>query len=151
MAKEELIKVLDQQTQFLKSMHATAKAKQVALIKRNFEELNINMKQEERLIKSIRDMEKRRVSVMTELNKSFGFKLDDYKIAVFIENMNGNLTEEEVTKLKEQEQAIHTYTEEITRVNRQNSLLIQQSKQFITDTINSLVGDEKKSILDRKV
>ena len=151
MDTEKVISLLEKQYMNLSGLKDAALKKQTALISRNFEELQGSMQSEESYLMNITDIEKERVNLIAAVNKEFGFEETNIKLTDFVENLSGVLTAEQQESILDFERKIREKGEEIREVNQQNMYLINHAREFINDTINSLLADKKKSLLDRRV
>ncbi len=149
MKLERLTEILLKQKENLKAMLTAIKEKQTALVNRDNQALENSIKKEEKLLINIQSVEHERLLLMDDFN-SDKYQLTDNKISTLLNVFKEKIKQETYIKLQNLDASIKNYITEIIRVNKQNMLLIQQRRQFISDTINAVLSSTNKSLIDRK-
>ena len=68
-----------------------------------------------------------------------------------MKSIKNHLSKEDSSLMTKYEEKTKDIIIALSKLNEQNLFLIKNSKQFVTDTINSLLSKHKKSLLDVKV
>ena len=58
---------------------------------------------------------------------------------------------EDAEKIRTVKNEIKNFARELERINNQNIFLIKNARQFLIDTINTLMNEKRSSLVDRKV
>ncbi len=151
MLVQQLIELLKKEEEILDSLFDTATLKQSALVSNNREALDECTHREEGLLPQFQSYERQRRLTMDKVKMENGISDNSKKLEVLVSNLSEIFDESVIEPIK----VIHVRIKEkvinITKMNKQNLFLINQSRKFINDTINTLVSKNEKSILDRKV
>ncbi len=147
---KKIIEILESERENLKIFCEVALNKQRALIENDHEEFDNIVKEEERLLSILYRDEKEKKSL---LKKIFGRELTATERKVknlmpLLEKMAGEEDAEKLVALKED---IKKYATELERINNQNIFLIKNARQFLIDTINTLMNEKRSTIIDRKI
>jgi len=151
MDEKDLIKTLAGLEESLIHLFETAQQKQEALVNNNIKLLESAVSAEEKFIRNVEIAERRRVSVLTELNKKFMLNLTTLKLSDFLSGAKNKLDERNVAQILKLQNRIRKYIMNIDSLNQQNQYLIDTARDFIKTTIAELVGPQRKSFLDRRV
>jgi hypothetical protein len=130
------------------------KTKQEALIKRDLEELNLSMESEEKYISMIEKEEENRLRLLSSIIEAY--KLENgntelLKLPNFIAAVEGIYSEDEIESLKDKQETVRQLSEKVITINHQNKLLIENAKNLVREIITTAVGDQKHSIIDRRI
>ncbi len=150
MDEKDLIKTLAGLEESLIHLFETARQKQEALVSNNIKLLETAVSAEEKFIRTVEMAERRRVTVLTELNKKFTLNLTTLKISDFLSGAKNKLDERNVAQILKLQNRIRKYIMNIESLNQQNQYLIDTARDFIKATIAELVGPQRKSFLDRR-
>jgi hypothetical protein len=150
MDEKDLIKTLAGLEESLINLFETARQKQEALISNNIKLLESAVSAEEKFIRNVEMAEKRRITVLTELNKKFTLNVTSMKINDFLSGAKNKLDEKHAAQIIKLQNRIRKYIMNIDTVNQQNQYLIDTARDFIKMTISELVGPQRKSFLDRR-
>ena len=80
-----------------------------------------------------------------------GINPENYKLASLVNNLRDKFSEKEIKYFTAVEKNIKSLVKEITEINRNNMFLIRHSMQFIDKLVKSVLGEQKRKILDRRV
>ena len=148
---KELIKVLKIQENNLNSLLAIVKKKQNIIVNNKILKLSDYMELEEKKLLEIQITEEKRLRTMQELFTKYQIKNKRLKLEVLVNELKDLVPEIYVNSIKEKEVEIKKLINEITRINKQNLLLVQQSSQIISETVKAVIDTSKnRSIIDRK-
>ncbi|MEI7812255.1 MAG: flagellar export chaperone FlgN [Ignavibacteria bacterium] len=150
MGTNDLLENLKLQRDNLEKFQAILQEKQRALVNFNYELLEQSTRKEERMLGSIQQTERIRLSIIKGLNAEFSIVDNPVKIINFVNSAKGRINGEYLKELIFQEKAIKELLPEIGKISQQNKYLIETSKAFIRETVNSLMN-AKRSILDRRI
>lgn len=151
MDEKDLIKTLAGLEESLINLFETARQKQEALVNNNIKLLESAVSAEEKFIRNVEMAEKRRVVVLTELNKKFMLNLTSMRLTDFLSGARNKLDEKNAAQILKLQNRIRKYIMNIDALNQQNQYLIDTARDFIKMTIAELVGPQRKSFLDRRV
>jgi len=148
---KELIKVLKIQENNLNSLLAIVKKKQNIIVNNKILKLSDYMELEEKKLLEIQITEEKRLRTMQELFTKYQIKNKRLKLEVLVNELKDLVPEIYINSIKEKEVEIKKLINEITRINKQNLLLVQQSSQIISETVKAVIDTSKnRSIIDRK-
>ena len=150
MKTAKLSEVLDQQYRNLKKLLEVVKKKQRALVERNIEALEECIRLEERILLNIQSVEKKRYEIINGIIENLGLKENDFGLSSILLKLQNRISKNEFDQLTNFEKDIKETAFQITGINERNKFLIQHSRQFINETINTVLNSKKDSILDRK-
>jgi len=150
MKYKNLIQLVEKQKSNLFSLLEIILKKQDALVNNNFEKLEVNTQEEEKVLLEINRCEKQRLDVLDKFYKEnpqhkASCKLDDI-ISVLKDKINGDLSQKLIS-LKED---IKNVTKKIILINQQNKYLIVQSRSLFNEIVTN-VFKNNSSIIDRKI
>lgn len=147
---EKLITVLEKQNLNLEKLLQTALEKQIALVNCNNDNIKESVSKEEKILLSIQIAEETRLKLMEELFDEYKIENERYKLEILIENIKSKLDSKIYKIIKTLELSIKKTIKEIQKVNQQNLILIQQSRNLVNETITALLNSKKRAIVDRK-
>lgn len=150
MSLKKLIDVLDNQEKNLNKLLSVAAKKQKTLLDNNNEKLNEAITLEEKQLLKVQTTEEMRLSIMGKLFTEYSINNERYKLSILVEELSGKVSEVILNKIGSYEEVIKNIIEKISKVNTQNILLIDQSRQIINETIKAVVNSSNRAIVDRK-
>jgi fibrillarin-like rRNA methylase len=147
---KELIKILEKERDNLKLFCDVALQKQQALLANNHDEFDAKLKEEEYFLSIIYRSEKEK-NVL--LKKIFGRELTktEKKLKNLMPVLQKIASEEDAKRLESLKEEIKTHASELEKLNNQNIFLIKNARQFLIDTINTLMNEKRATLVDRKV
>lgn len=148
---KEFSETLKKHEQNLNELLQTVQRKQIALISLSHEGIEDSIKQEEKLLIRIKEIEKERQQALNNITLTYNVQFNSSKLSDVVKKLKNFLPENEVKSISSFEGKIKEIAEMVTDVNSQNMFLIQHSKRFINETINTLLTNNKKSIVDRRI
>ncbi|MFH1194314.1 MAG: flagellar protein FlgN [bacterium] len=148
---QNLFDLLSKLGDSLNRLLGLVKEKQRALVGNDRVALEKCIKSEEQILVMIQGVEEERLKMIHSINAELGGKNRVTKISSIAEMLKGKIAPEKLKQLTATEKKIKSDIAEIMSLNKQNLFLIQHSRSFISETINTLLSSRKRSILDRKV
>ncbi len=147
---KSLIGILEQERDGLKRFCEVALRKQKMLIENNHEEFDACIKEEEALLSKLFRSEKEKGLL---LKKIFGRELTktERKLKNLMPVLEKIAQKEDAEKLSKLKNEIRNYASELERINNQNIFLIKNARQFLIDTINTLMNEKRATLIDRKI
>jgi hypothetical protein len=145
---------LEIQAQNLRNFLMIIKSKQEALIKRDLDELTLSMESEEKYISIIDKEEENRLNFLAVLIEEYNLNVNSpelLKLPNFIAAVEDLVDEEEMKNLKNRQESVKQLTEKVITINNQNKQLLENAKSLVREIITSAVGDQKHSIIDRRI
>ena len=150
MEPKELITILQDQKNNLNQLFSAVSQKQRSLVSSNYELLEDSIMKEERILVNIQQSEKLRVKTLESLYKEFSISANSTRLQDFLEKTRKIIGDDIAANISRLENEIKDIIMRINNVNQQNKYLIEQSRMFIKETIQSVVNMKKK-LLDRRV
>ena len=147
---KELIEILKEQKSNLNSLLEIVKEKQEILITNKLKQLPDYIALEEKKLLTIQITEEKRLRVMQELFTEYNIKSERFKIEILIDALKQTVPGNLLVELKNKETEMKTLIKEVTKINQQNLLLVQQSSQIISETVKAVIETSNRSIIDRK-
>jgi len=129
---DQLIEILDEQTERYKEILGLANEKRDVIIANDIDELQKITHLENLVISQTQKLERKRMSLVTDMAIALGQK-DELTLANIIELMDG---QGEQQSLKEARDRIKAVLDELSEVNNQNGILIQNALEYIEYTTN---------------
>jgi hypothetical protein len=147
---KEFIEILEGQKENLTIFIDIAKSKQKALLENDRELFDKILKDEEFYISKLTRSEKEKRRALKEI---FGRNLTDEerKLTNLIKLLSQYAPEAESNQIESLQFTLRDLAEELSKINNQNMFLIRNARQFLIDTINTLMNEKRASIFDRKV
>ena len=151
MEVENLINVLRREKKILNELKSIATEKQVALVSNNREKLDKSIKDEERILPLIQRIEKERLTAIDEFYVENRQTRIDYHLETLLEKFSSILANNVADEIKSIHLELKSLVEDLTKLNKQNMYLINHSRQFLKETMATIISSSEKSILDKKV
>ncbi len=146
----ELLVVLAKQKDNLENFFSAAKLKQQSLVENNHEMFDEALKSEEKYLAALNQAEKERENILIRLFER-NLTPVEKKLETLKNLLKDKITEEEWEKLSQLQIGIKDIAKRITLINSQNLFLIKTAREFLITTVNTLIKDRRKVIIDRKV
>jgi len=150
MEYSNLTEILNKQEKNLKELLKIVTNKQEALVSNNNENLNDLISKEEKLLLQLQITEERRLEILKSIYEENNVKNERFKLDVMIEALKDKLKKEFVEDIINSKNSIKNTIKQVTKINQQNLVLIQQSRELLNNTIQAVINATNRSILDRK-
>jgi hypothetical protein len=150
MKSNELISVLKEQEDSLKQFLVCSLNKQKAIVQNDIEKLHNSLNNEEKILSQIENNGKKISSIIEKLAEDYGFKMNTVSLSEFLNSVD-NKTEINVKVISLLRNSIKDLVGKSSRINEQNKILIDHSRNFLRETIAVLIGLSKRPLLDKKV
>ncbi len=134
----ELIDILNYQKECFDGLYTLAQYKEQAIIQKDLELITEIVKKEEEFIGRVNNLDKKRESMLKDIAIVIRINPNKIKLSDIIEKI-GKDNEAAVSLSLLREELIDK-TEKLKQQNEMNSLLINQSLEFVNFTINALEG-----------
>jgi basic membrane lipoprotein Med (substrate-binding protein (PBP1-ABC) superfamily) len=151
MNTKEISECLSSEIEILTNLRDTALEKQKALICSDGNGIEIYTYNEEQLLSELRKKESQRLDLLKKVSEEFQFMQYDRYMIKLSKVLAGKVLKEELDTIVSRENHLKNLVLQLKEINRQNQLLIQNSLEFINETIITLLGSNKKIIVDRKI
>ena len=148
--KSDLESILELQKHNLQKMMGVLKNHQTALIHNDLKQIEDSITSEEVLLQNIMKAETEKNTIIERLDKQYSLHL----IKPSLTNLLIAIKRKEgfnYDSLQKLQFIIRKLTLEISRINLQNRVLIENAKTFIKNTISVLVGQNKRQLLDKRL
>ena len=142
---ENLLKILDEELNLYKKILEISNAKTTLLKENKVKELEEITKEEESLVADVIAKEKIRIQEVKNICKRYGRPEQSLKIEELCEFVDNS--KEELINFKNQ---ITSILEELKKVNKINSVLINSSLDYINFAVNMLTETSKKPTYEAK-
>jgi len=147
---EKLTKSLEEQEQNLKNFLECTMEKQRFIISNDIDGLQKILMIESQLLISMEDQSKKISDIIEELKKEHSLDLEENTVSEFINAVKFKAdTNIKVVHLLQD--SIKDLIFKASGISYQNKILIEHSRSFIRETINSLVALNNNQLLDRRV
>ncbi len=146
----DLIRSLKDQHQFLEAFLNTIMLQQRAIIENDMTGLEETIKTEGALMIYIEQHEKKVMEIISELAKKYSIEVPSKKLSDFVSEVKTK-KKIEVGTIEKIQGSLKKLILKIAKVNTQNKILIEQARNFVQDTISSIISLNKNQILDRKI
>lgn len=150
MKTNNLINALKEQEESLKLFLECSISKQKAIVKNDIEALHNSLTREEKILSQIDKNGKRITSVLEILSLEYGLKPAPVSLSEFLNSVVNN-SEINVKVINLLRNSIKDLIGRSSKINEQNKILIDHSRNFLRETIGVLIGLSKRPLLDRKV
>jgi hypothetical protein len=150
MKSNELISVLKEQEDSLKQFLVCSLNKQKAIVQNDIEKLHNSLNNEEKILSQIENNGKKISSIIEKLAEDYGFKMNTVSLSEFLNSVD-NKTEINFKVISLLRNSIKDLVGKSSRINEQNKILIDHSRNFLRETIAVLIGLSKRPLLDKKV
>jgi DNA-binding transcriptional regulator YbjK len=146
---KQLNNALEVQLENLHNYLDAVERQQKALITINFNELERSISDQEISLKLISESEMRTEETIKMFITNYKLQVDEPALKNLLERLR-NVKNDDVKDLFTKQTEIRDIVQSILRLNSQNRILIDHSRNFIKETVAALVNN-KKAILDRKI
>lgn len=146
---QKLVEVLKKQEMNLVELKKSSLEKQSSLVKNDVDGITTAVFKEERNLLSIQLTEEDRLEIMSKLFKEFNIDKERFKLSILLQELDGKINDKIVVGISQLEDRMKRIIKEVTKINGQNMMLVQQSKSLINETIQAVISNSK-TILDRK-
>lgn len=148
---ENLIEILHREQEVLKALLDVSTLKQTSLVSNDRSVLDECTHKEEAILPRIKSIENERLREFNVLRSKFNINQNSNKLDEFLEVIKDRIDEEDFAELNILKEEIKNIVTDLSKLNQQNLYLINHSKNFLNETINTIVDKSEKSIIDRKV
>ena len=148
--KSDLESILELQKHNLQKMLEVLKSHQTALVHNDLKLIEDSITSEEVLLQNIMKTETEKSTIIEQLDKQYSLHL----VKPSLTNLLIAVQRKEdfnYDSLQKLQFVIKKLTLEISRINLQNRVLIENAKSFIKNTISALVGQNKRQLLDKRL
>jgi 3-methyladenine DNA glycosylase Tag len=149
MKTNQLIAALKEQEESLKQFLECSINKQKAIVQNDIESLHKSLNNEEKILSQIENNGKKISSVIGNLARDYGLELESVSLSEFLNSVT-NKSEINVKVINLLRNSIKDLIGKSSRINEQNKILIDHSRNFLRETIAVLIGLSKRPLLDRK-
>jgi hypothetical protein len=150
MKTNELVTILKEQEESLKQFLVCSLNKQKAIVQNDIENLHNSLNNEEKILSQIEKNGKKISSVIEKLAEDYGLELEAVSLSEFLNSVTDK-SEINVKVISLLRNSIKDLIGKSSRINEQNKILIDHSRNFLRETISVLIGLSKRPLLDRKV
>ncbi len=150
MKTNELVTVLKEQEESLKQFLECSLNKQKAIVQNDIENLHNSLNHEEKILSQIENNGKKISSVIEILANDYGLELEEVSLSEFLNSVT-NKTEINIKVINLLRNSIKDLINKSSKINEQNKILIDHSRNFLRETIAVLIGLSKRPLLDKKV
>jgi flagellar biosynthesis/type III secretory pathway chaperone len=134
----ELIDILNYQKECFDGLYTLAQYKEQAIIQKDLELITEIVKKEEEFIGRVNNLDKKREGLLKDIAIVIRISPKDIKLSDIIDKIGKD--NEAANKLSLLRQELMDKTEKLKKQNEINSMLINQSLEFVNFTINALEG-----------
>jgi len=146
---KQLNNALEVQLENLHNYLDAVERQQKALITINFNELEQSIADQEISLKLISESEYKTEETIKMFIANYKLQVNEPALKNILERLR-NVKNDDVKDLFVKQKEIRDIVQSILRLNTQNRILIDHSRNFIKETVAALVNN-KKAILDRKI
>lgn len=150
MKANELVTALKEQEEILKQFLECSLNKQKAIVQNDIESLHNSLNNEEKILSQIENNGKKISSIISKLAKDYGLELEAVSLSEFLSSVQ-NKSEINVKVINLLRNSIKDLISKSSKINEQNKILIDHSRNFLRETIAVLIGLSKRPLLDKKV
>ncbi len=148
----EILEAYKLQLNNLLALVEVVKEKQQMLVSAKHGNLNSIIVKEERALLAVQEAEKKRLKLTSELLREMNPKSTGLNQPIKLSRvLKGIITNEEMEELVTRESEIRNALVEINEINQYNSFLINHVRNFLNEAVSCLLGNQKRSLIDRKV
>ncbi len=147
---EKLIKSLEEQERNLKSFLECIMDKQKSIISNDIEGLEHSLLIESQLLNAMEEQSKKISNVIGDLAKEYSVNLTENSVSEFLNSVNLN-ADTNVKVIRLLQNSVRDLISKASRVSSQNKVLIEHSRNFIKETINSLAALTNNQLLDKRI
>ncbi len=146
---KELFEIMEQLNENLENLLVVSQGKRKAIVQRNLEELEENIKAEEKLLNEIRKLEKRRMEILNTYAGDSEINSKE-KVEDLMKIISGELPEKLEEHLLYLRNKAKELAQRIKSVNQQNMFLIESSRDMLRLLFTELKGSKESFIVNRK-
>ena len=146
----DLVNVLNKQHANLEAYLEAIGLQKQAIINSNTAELEASIKKQGELLHNIELLKKDMFNVIQDLSAKYSLEPSPSKLSEFV----SSLEKKKIIRTEPLQKFQNSLKKLITKIisaNAQNKFLVEHSMNFIKETISALVGENKQSLLDRKI
>jgi hypothetical protein len=151
MNTREIIECMELESETLIKIREVALEKQKALICSDVNGIQNFTHIEEELLSGLRELESSRLNLLMQVTNGLNNIEEDYHKVKLSNILAGRIIKKDLEKIISLEVFLKNTILQLKEINQQNQLLIHNSLEFINEAIISLLGNKKKSIVDRKI
>ena len=122
----------------------------LAIIQRDYAALEHAIKEKQKILKSVEGEESNRIKIIKDLASLYSLNLPKASVENLLEH-GKNYFEKEQKEFKKVRTSIKIKLDVVTRINSQLKDVIEFSRNMIKETIMMLVGNNKNSLVNKKV
>lgn len=130
---DQLIAILDEQTERYKEILGLAHEKRDVIIANNIEELQKITHLENLVVSQTQKLEKKRMSLISDMAIALAQNEEELTLTKIIELLQGQSEQQNLLNARDRIKAV---LDELSEVNNQNGLLIQNALEYIEYTTN---------------
>lgn len=143
----ELIDTLEQEIASVETLREVILLKQHAIIKHDYDALKEAIASEEAAIVNVRRYEQQRLAFIAHCIDDLDSKMQMLTLNDLIQQLDGDLT----NVLTQQEQRLKTALQQVSYINDQNKMLVNNSMNFIKETINIVTDNRTRQLVNKAV
>jgi len=143
----ELIETLEQEITSVEMLREVILLKQHAIIKHDYDALKEAIGAEESAITNVRRYEQQRLAFIAHCIDDLDSKMQMLTLNDLIQQLDGELT----NVLTQQEQRLKTALQQVSYINDQNKMLVNNSMSFIKETINIVTENRTRQLVNKAV
>ena len=143
----DLINILEKELISLETLREVVLCKQNAIVKHNYDALKIALTEEEAAIKGVTEHEQQRLAFIAHCIDDLDAKMQTLTLQEVVEQLNYTRTDE----LTQLEGRLRNTLQQITYLNDQNKMLVNNSMNFIKETINIVTQNKSRQLINRTV
>jgi hypothetical protein len=143
----ELIETLEQEIASVEALREVILMKQHAIIKHDYDALKEAIRVEENSIQNVRRYEQQRLAFIAHCIDDLDSKMQMLTLNDLIQQLDGDLT----NVLTLQEQRLKTALQQVSYINDQNKMLVNNSMNFIKETINIVTENRTRQLVNKAV
>jgi flagellar biosynthesis/type III secretory pathway chaperone len=151
MQVNNLIKIMEEQTDLLNELIMNLKTIQKFIVESNLENFQEQLEREEKILRHIKYKDEERVKEIQMLLNTAHSACPLEDAMDFISDTIKNQDYEQYENLLESRKLLTESVGQVMYINTQNSILINSSRQFLRDLMKNLLGSKKENFLDKKV
>lgn len=143
----ELIETLEQEISAVEALREVILLKQHAIIKHDYDALKEAIGQEEAAVQRVRQLEQQRLAFIAHCIDDLDSKMKMLTLNDLIQQLDGDLT----NVLTKFEQRLQAAMRQVSYINDQNKLLVNNSLNFIKETINIVTENRTRQLVNKSV
>ncbi|MCX6151058.1 MAG: flagellar export chaperone FlgN [Ignavibacteriales bacterium] len=151
MNTKEISNCLNTELEILNKLKSSAMEKQKALICSDSGGIDLFTHQEEALLAELRKVEADRLKLLNNVKDEFQLMEINNQQFKLSNILAGKIVKEDLDTITLQEFHLRNIIIQLKEINQQNQLLVQNSLEFINETMLTLLGTRKHSLVDRRI